>query len=171
MSDTHAGFESWYAENHNHVVAVLTLVSGDPDTASEAADEAFARALARWNRVGTMDSPTGWTYRVALNQLRRRFRREQQERLLLEQLSRGSELSEPDLSLWMQVIDAVRPLTRRQRTVLALTYLAGMPQAQVAALLHVTRSTVASTIADAKAAVAPPPSHAYTNTKERYEPD
>jgi predicted RNA polymerase sigma factor len=88
-------------------------VSGDPDTASEAADEAFARALAQWNRVGAMDSPTGWTYRVALNQLRRRLRRKQQERLLLEELSRGSEMSEPDLSLWLQVIDAVRPLTRR----------------------------------------------------------
>jgi RNA polymerase sigma-70 factor (ECF subfamily) len=166
MSDTHAGFESWYAANHNHVVAVLTLVSGDPDTASEAADEAFARALAQWNRVGAMDSPTGWTYRVALYQLRRRLRRKQQERLLLEELSRGSEMSEPDLSLWLQVIDAVRPLTRRQRTVLALTYLADMPQAQVAKALHVTRSTVASTLADAKAAVAPLPNHAHTNTKE-----
>jgi hypothetical protein len=39
------------------VVGTLTVVSGDPDAAAEAADEAFARALARWDRVSVMESP------------------------------------------------------------------------------------------------------------------
>jgi len=47
----------------------------------------------------------------------------------------------------------IRPLTARQRTVLALCYIADLPQREVASVLHVSRSTVASTLADAKAAV------------------
>jgi DNA-directed RNA polymerase specialized sigma24 family protein len=37
--------------------------------------------------------------------------------------------------------------------VLALVYVADLPQDEVARLLHVSRSTVASTVADAKSAV------------------
>ena len=59
---------------------------------------------------------------------------------------------EHDLSLWLQVLDAMKPLTARQRTVLALTYVADLPQGEVARMLHISRSTVASTLADAKAA-------------------
>ena len=152
MTDGYSGFEDWYSDSHASVLAVLTVVSGNPDTASEATDEAFARALARWHRVREMSSPTGWTYRVALNQLRRRFRRQTHEGQLLL-LANDPSRQEQDLSLWLQVLDAVRPLTARQRTVLALTYVADLPQDEVARLLHVSRSTVASTLADAKAAV------------------
>jgi DNA-directed RNA polymerase specialized sigma24 family protein len=42
--------------------------------------EAFARALAAWPRVRTMDSPGGWLYRVALNQARSWLRRRGLER-------------------------------------------------------------------------------------------
>jgi RNA polymerase sigma-70 factor (ECF subfamily) len=152
MTESYTGFEGWYSDNHARVLAVLTVVSGNPDAASEATDEAFARALARWHRVGSMSSPTGWTYRVALNQLRRRFRRQlHEDRLLLSADDKSA--AEQDLSLWLQVLEAVKPLTVRQRTVLALTYVADLPQGEVASLLHVSRSTVASTLADAKSAV------------------
>ena len=151
VTDSYIGFESWYSGCHARVLAVLTVVSGDPDAASEATDEAFARALARWQRVRAMKSPTGWTYRVALNELRRRLRRRNQEGQLLLKANDAS-APEQDLSLWLQVLDTLRPLTVRQRTVLALVYLADLPQDEVARLLRVSRGTVASTLADAKAA-------------------
>lgn len=65
-------FEQWYRTEHPRLLASLTLVSGDPDLAGEAVDEALARALERWERVRAMDSPGGWVYTVALHQLRRR---------------------------------------------------------------------------------------------------
>lgn len=150
--DSYSGFEAWYLASHARVLAVLTVVSGDADAASEATDEAFARALARWQRVGVMSSPIGWTYRVALNQLRRRLRRRQHEHQLLLSASDVS-ATEQDPSLWLQVLETLRPLTVRQRTVMALTYVADLPQDEVAQLLHISRSTVASTLADAKSAV------------------
>jgi len=149
VSDSYAGFEQWYAECHPRVLGVLAAVSGNLDEAAEATDEAFARALARWQRVKAMRSPEAWTYKVALNVLRRRFRRRSRD----EQFKNSVPTSHnPDLSLRPQLLEVLSALTRRQRTVLALVYVADLPQNEVARLLHVSRGTVASTIADAKAA-------------------
>ena len=148
----YSGFESWYSEHHTPVLHVMTVVSGNVHAAAEATDEAFARALARWPRVRAMSSPAGWTYRVALNELRRRHRRQQRERQLLAAAGIATS-ADHDPSLWVQVLEAVRPLTVRQRTVLALIYVADLPQEEVAKLLHVSRSTVASTLSDAKSSV------------------
>jgi predicted RNA polymerase sigma factor len=40
-------FEPWYRREYPKVLTALVLVTGDGDRAREAADEAFARALAR----------------------------------------------------------------------------------------------------------------------------
>lgn len=149
---TFGGFDTWYSDNHARVLHVVTVASGDPDAARDATDEAFARALARWSRVRSMRSPTGWTCKVALNHLRRGRRRLWREKELLASASDGSRRSD-DFSIWPQVLEAVEPLTVRQRTVLALLYVADLPQEEVAKLLHISRSTVASTVADARSAV------------------
>jgi RNA polymerase sigma-70 factor, ECF subfamily len=146
------GFDTWYSDNHARVLHVVTVASGDADAARDATDEAFARALARWSRVRTMGSPTGWTCRVALNHVRRRKWRLRREKELLASAPTGSARSD-DFSIWPQVLEAVEPLTVRQRTVLALLYVADLPQEEVAKLLHISRSTVASTVADARSAV------------------
>jgi predicted RNA polymerase sigma factor len=77
MTDSFSGFEAWYSDSHPRVLAVLTVVSGDADAASDATDEAFARArararaLARWHRVGAMNSATGWSSGAAIAARRR----------------------------------------------------------------------------------------------------
>ncbi|HZE17228.1 MAG TPA: sigma factor, partial [Mycobacterium sp.] len=75
-----SSFEHWYCHTYPSVLSALVLAVGDTDVAAEAAADAFAKALERWERVGSMDSPTGWTYTVALNLARRRYRRAQIER-------------------------------------------------------------------------------------------
>ncbi len=56
----------------------LALTLGDYRLASEAVDEAMARAWDRWSQVGRYERPAAWVYRVALNwahSWRRKFRR------------------------------------------------------------------------------------------------
>src|SRR6266550_6090949 len=60
-------FASWYRTEHPRLLATMTIVTRDLHAAQDITAEAFARALAAWHRVSAMDSPTGWTYRVALN--------------------------------------------------------------------------------------------------------
>lgn len=139
-------FEGWYRREHPRLVASLLLVTGDLHLAQDAADEAFARALARWDRVGRMDSPNGWTYRVALNVLRRRGRRAARERELLARQDLTADVPAPAGEAW----DAVRKLPPRQRTAVVLRYVADLTEEQVGAAMGVSRSTISSSLADAR---------------------
>ncbi|MCU1467961.1 MAG: putative polymerase subfamily sigma factor [Actinomycetia bacterium] len=76
-------FEQWYAGEHPCLFASLVVLTGDREVAAEATDEALSRALQHWERVAEMDSPEGWTYRVAVNIVRRGARRRALERRLL----------------------------------------------------------------------------------------
>ncbi len=69
------GFEAWYRREHPRVVAALAAITGRPELAADAADEAFARACARWRRVGRTASPAGWVHTTALRVARRRVAR------------------------------------------------------------------------------------------------
>jgi RNA polymerase sigma-70 factor (ECF subfamily) len=60
-------FETFYRNERDHVVRVLTLTLRNVDMATEATDEAMVRAFQRWRTVEGYDNPAGWVYRVALN--------------------------------------------------------------------------------------------------------
>jgi RNA polymerase sigma factor (sigma-70 family) len=147
-------FEGWYLSHHARLVNSLYLVCGNSDVAREATDEAFARAAAAWSRVAVMESPIGWTYKVALNRLRRQTRRSRRERDLWRESSwpdrpvPGPVLEHPEV--W----DAVRALPPKQRAAVVLRYVADRPEAEIADILGVSRSTVASNLTRARAALA-----------------
>jgi RNA polymerase sigma-70 factor (ECF subfamily) len=140
------GFDEWYRREHPKLAASLLVVAGDLDAATDAVDEAFARALDRWDSVSNMDSPVGWTYRVALNVLRRRMRRAQLERRVVRDIGRVPPLELPDADVW----DAVSRLPRRQRTAVVLRYVADLPEADIAKAMGIARGTVAATLSAAR---------------------
>lgn len=148
-----AGFDTWYRAEHPRVLAALSVVARDPDLAQEVAAEAFARALQRWERVGAMDSPGGWTYRVALNLLRRRARRAALERRLLPRLAPPSTITVPAYAV--EVWQVVTGLAPRMRTAVALRYLGGLTEAEVADVMGIAPGTVAATLHQARRQLAP----------------
>lgn len=137
-------FEAWYQRNHPLVLSSLTVIAGSIDVASEATDEAFARACERWERVGEMDSSGGWVYQTGLNVLRRRRRRSHTELRLLGR-AQGTRTQMPD-GWSVEVLDAVRSLPRRERTAVALRYVADLSTAQIAEAMGIAPGTVASTL-------------------------
>ncbi len=145
-------FDRWYAGEHRRVLASLVAVVGDLDEAREVTDHAFAKALERWDRVCLMESPTAWTYTVALNHARTRGRRRSRERRLWEQ--GATEVVSRTEGLSVEVWDAVGRLPRRQREAVALRYLADLGDREIAEVMGVTMGTVASTLHDARARLA-----------------
>ena len=139
-------FVQWYAESHPRVVTSLLLISGDVDVAHEVADEAFARAYLHWGRVSRMDSPTGWTCRVAFNVLRRRGRRAQLEQSVLRRRPDVPDVPPPAGEAW----EAVGKLPPRQRTTVVLRYVADLTEGEIAGFMGVSRSTVSSALAAAR---------------------
>ncbi len=68
-------FESFFRDEYRSLCQALLLLVGDPFEAEEIAQETMTRVLERWDRVGAMESPTGYAYRTALNLQRKRIRR------------------------------------------------------------------------------------------------
>ena len=95
VSAVGGSFEEWYQNEHPRLLATILLATGSVDVAEDAVDEAFTRALLRWERVSRMASPEAWTYRVALKVARRRWRREALERHLLRSTQRTTAMTGP----------------------------------------------------------------------------
>ena len=127
------GFEPWYVREHPKLVSALTVVAGNPAVAAEAADEAFAARYERWGRVGVMASPGGWTYRTALNVVRRRWRRAALEARILHRKPRFEAPADWSTEVW----DALQRLPPRERTAIALRYVADLTTEEIAAAMHV----------------------------------
>jgi RNA polymerase sigma factor (sigma-70 family) len=139
-------FDGWYRTEHARMLALLTVVAGDADMARDTTAEAFTRALERWDRVGAMDSPSAWTYRVGVNLLHRRRRRAAFEQRLLREAPEPTPPATVDPDLW----NAVRALPVRQRTAVALRYVCDLPVEEIAAVMGVAAGTVSATLTAAR---------------------
>ena len=143
-------FAEWYGPFRPRLVAALMVLSADWDAAQDAADEAMVRSLEHWERVQMMNSPEGWAYRVAVNVLRRRMRRRALERRLLAK-PEFVEMAELNTELWR----IVKALPRRQREAVALRYILGLSEAEVAHRMGVAVGTASATLAAARSRLAP----------------
>jgi RNA polymerase sigma-70 factor (ECF subfamily) len=142
-------FSTWYARERDGVVRSLLVIGGDPDGARDAVAEAFSRAYERWPRVAAMGSPTGWVYRVALNEIRRRERRRRIEARLLQRRADPRPTAPPpevDPELW----DAVAALPRREREVVVLRYVADLREREVAEALGISEGAASTALVTAR---------------------
>lgn len=147
----HDDFGEWYGALWPPVLRAVTVSVGDRDLAEEATAEAFAKALARWPGPRRLDSPAAWLHKVAVNEVRSRWRRARLERRVVarlgaEPLRHTAPPEPPDDALW----NAVAALPARARQLIALRYLLDLPEAEIAHLLGITRGTVASTLSKAR---------------------
>ena len=123
------------------------MIGGDAEAARDAVAEAFSRAYERWPRIASMESPNGWVYRVALNELRRRMRRRALESRLLRR-ERLPPISPADIDpeLW----DAVAALPLRQREAIVLRYVGDMTERDVANVLGITEGAASAALVAAR---------------------
>ena len=142
MEEQRRDFDAWYRVLHPRLVTTLVAVLGDVDVACEATDEAFARAYERWTRVSGMESPEGWTYRVAYNVARRRWRRHALEVRLLRSQAPDASMPGPAGELWM----LVRELPTRQALAVLLRHVGQLTEQEIAEVMGIKRGTVSATL-------------------------
>lgn len=136
-------FEKWYRELYPTLVGSLAGAFGDLELAREAADEAVVRAFEKWDRVASMASPAGWTYRVAFNFARRKRRREAIERQLYLRVDRAKAVVEgPSGEIWLEV--ARLPL--RQRMAVVLRHVGGLSEPEIAKIMGISRGGVSTAL-------------------------
>jgi RNA polymerase sigma-70 factor (ECF subfamily) len=137
-------FEDFYAAEFDRVLDSAFAFSGDRDAATDATQEAFARAFARWRRLSRQEWAGGWVTTTALNVLRRRFRDAARSRVLVDERVPHDALGRVDL------LRALRALPVRQREAAVLFYLADLPLHAVAEAMGVSDGAVKSHLARAR---------------------
>jgi RNA polymerase sigma factor (sigma-70 family) len=135
-----ASFEEFYRAEYRSVARALVIVAGDPGTAEDLAQEAFARTYERWDRVRELGSPAGYVYRAALNLHRSRLRRASVA-LRHRRATEGMQ-EQPEPGLRHEVREMLASLPRSQREALMLVEWLGYPAEEAASILGVRPSSV-----------------------------
>ena len=149
---TPEGFESFFQAEHARLLRALFLVTGNRQEAEELMQDAFLAVWERWDRVRAMESPTGYLYRTAMNEVRSRARRA--ARIAKRLIGRSPA---PDEFAAADERDAVSRalawLAPRQRAALVLTELLDYSSEEAAELMHVKPVTVRVLASQGRAAL------------------
>lgn len=141
-------FESFYRQYWPKLVAALRWSTPGTDDAEDVAQEAFARAYARWETVRDHERPDAWlfltAYRVA-HSLRRRLSHRAEEQLV------DAPAEAPGIRV--EVIDALAHVSPRQRTALLLRYHYGFSTRESAKIMRCREGTIKSLIARGREAM------------------
>jgi RNA polymerase sigma factor (sigma-70 family) len=142
-----------YEASYRRLVAQAYAVAGDRVEAEDAVQEAFARAVAAGDRFRRVDNPEAWLRTVALNVLRRRWRRASLFRALTPRLATPADV--PGISEdHVAVVEGLRSLPFQQRETLALFYLGDLSVQEIAATLGIADGTVKSRLTRGRTALA-----------------
>jgi len=145
-------FAEFYAAQFRPLTLQLLAYTGDPALAQDLVQEAFSRAVPRWNRVRAYDDPAHWVRRVAFNLARSRWRRVRTAQAYARrQREESIEGPTPDR---VALIRALATLPDRQRRAVILHYLAGFSVSEIAMQENTTPGTVKSWLHRARHALA-----------------
>lgn len=128
--------EGFCAAAWPRLVGAMAHYCGDVHVAEELVQEALLRACRRWSHVSRLDSPEGWTYRVAVHLANSAWRRRRAERRAHERHEPAGTVVEPapvEDRLWVR--SALRELSAEQREAVILRYLLDLSAEQAAAVL------------------------------------
>jgi DNA-directed RNA polymerase specialized sigma24 family protein len=133
-------FEEFFVAAEPRLRAAFSAQYG-ADVGRDAAAEALTWAYEHWDRVGEMEHPIGYLFRVGQSRTRR------QRRPLLQPV--GAPVDPPEVEPELE--RALQHLPERQRVSAVLVHGYGWSHADVAALFGTTPSTVATHLARAMA--------------------
>jgi RNA polymerase sigma-70 factor (ECF subfamily) len=124
--------DSFLSRVRPRLVAAMELYLGDRYVAEEIVQEACVRAASRWSKVGALDSPGAWTYRVARNLATSSLRRQQAERRARNRLGDADVDPGPDSAAQLAVRAALAKLPNAQREAVVLKYFLGLDGPEIA---------------------------------------
>lgn len=130
-------FDEAFMDLYPRARALAFHILADMPAAEDIAAEALTRAYARWRHVSGLDYRDAWVLRVtsnlAIDAGRRRWTR---------WIPGMVPNHDDNVSLRIDLLDALRRLPARQRQAVALRYLADLDVVSVAAALHISKGSV-----------------------------
>jgi RNA polymerase sigma-70 factor (ECF subfamily) len=145
-----SGFEAFFHEEYPRVRAGVRWIVEDDASAEDVAQEAFCRALERWDRVSEHEHPGAWVQVTAVRLAVRRMNRRNRGAELVPSWPAASASQLPDVDLER----AIMSLPASQRAVVVLHHLVDLAVSDVAAVLGVAEGTVKTHLHRARARLA-----------------
>jgi RNA polymerase sigma-70 factor (sigma-E family) len=134
-------FEEFFGAEHARLFGALCFVTGDRHEAEEIMQDAFLALWERWDRIDSIQDPTAYLYRTAMNAFRKRSRRAALAvRRALSLAPDPVPFSEIDEQ--QDVVAALAELTPRQRAALVLTDVMDYSSEEAGRALGVSAGTV-----------------------------
>ncbi len=142
-------FDGFFEAEHERLYKALYFVTGSRQDAEELMQDAFLKLWERWDRIHTIEDPTGYLFKVALNGFRMRLRH---TALAIRKSPPAAEHRDEfkDAEMRADVRQLLLALTPRQRAALMLVDLLEYPSEQAAGILGVRASTVRSLATQAR---------------------
>jgi RNA polymerase sigma-70 factor, ECF subfamily len=143
-------FEEFYQASYGRTVSIVAAFTGTRTEAEDVAQEAYARALARWPRLCHYDVPEAWVRQVALRIAIDADRRVRRLLRLSARLAAQRDVTESqpgDDIRFTALGAALAELPARERQVVVLHYLADLPVDAIARECGLPASTVKSRLA------------------------
>ncbi len=130
-------FEAAFDELFPRAVRLANRLLGDRAAAEDVAAEALARTYARWPKVSGLPYRDGWVLKVATNLAIDRLRRRP-----LDLTPPHADVFEDAVHLRLALNAALLTLAPRQRQAVALRYLGGLSDKEVALALGISLGSV-----------------------------
>lgn len=151
VGETAPGFEDFYEATFRRVFTALCLVTGNRHEAEEIAQDAFLRVFERWDRVGSLEDPTGYLFRVSMNVFRSRYRRA--SLALRRELHLAPTATDELVAIETrdEVVRLLRGLDPKQRAAVLLTAILGYSAEEAGRMLGIRASSVRALTTRARA--------------------
>lgn len=149
-NDQDGEFEEFFAATWERAVALgVRMGLGRPESEDVALD-ALAVAYDRWSRIRGLPWRDGWVLKVTGNRALRQIKRNSRRARFASSPAR---LLDEEVTDRIALRSGLASLSRRQREVITLRYLADMPEAEVAEVLGLGVGTVKQHASRARAAL------------------
>jgi RNA polymerase sigma-70 factor, ECF subfamily len=134
-------FDELFLDVHDRLYRALYFITGNPHDAEELMQDAFLKLWERWDSIETIEDPTAYLFRAALNGFRMRARRAR-----LAARNRLLPSIPPDdfeeIDLQQDVRRMLLELPARQRAALVLTEIFGYSSERAAWILGIKPTSV-----------------------------
>jgi RNA polymerase sigma-70 factor (ECF subfamily) len=136
-----ASFDDLFLDVHDRLYRALYFITGSAPDAEELMQDAFLKLWERWDRLDTIEDPTAYLFRVALNGVRMRARR---ARVATRNLLPTEAARDPfdDVNVREDVLRMLRSISPRQRAAIVLTEIFGYSSEQAGQIMGIQPTTV-----------------------------
>lgn len=152
MGDAH-DFDEWVASRGPALLRLAFVLTGNRADAEDVVQDALSRALPRWSRIASLDSPDAYVRRMVVNAHTSWWRRFRRRELPVAEARVPGAVDAPENSDHDRLWRACLRLPETQRTAVVLRFYEELEYSEIADLTGVREGSVRSRVSRGLAAM------------------